>query len=133
MVRLAIAAAVTLVGVVVGGILVDATAAPDGVAVVAGILASAGAALGGPRAIDTLIALIPRPVHDELVFYVTIAIGALESIQLATLAFPVWLHVTLGALIAAAGMFVRRGGVTPLSRPRDVRGHVLATRTATRT
>lgn len=115
MVKLIIAAVLTLLGVVAGGIVAD-VGASTGVAAVVGIVTTAGAALGGPSAVKALVAMIPRTVYDEIVAYGTAGVLALQGGQLAALALPVWLHVAIGAVITLLGVLGVRAGVTPLSK-----------------
>lgn len=121
MVKLIIAAAVALVGVVAGGVAAQIDA-PSWLIAVAGMAGTAGAALGGPAAIAALVGRIPKRVRDEIVAYGVVAIGVIQGGQLAAFNLPAWLHVTIGVLILLAGLLGIRSQATPLSNPRDQDG-----------
>lgn len=132
MVRLGIAGAVALVGVVVAGVVGQVANVPQVVILIAGIAGAASAAWGGPAALQALVALVPKTVQDEIAFYGNGLVAALEVVQIAVLTLPTWLHATIGALLAVLALFGIRAGVTPLSRPRDARGRVLRAATHSR-
>jgi hypothetical protein len=129
MVRLGIAATVALVGVVAAGVLGQVTDLPTGYLVAVGVAGALSIAWRGDQALTTLIGRIPKRVQDEIVYYGNGIATALNVTQLVTLAMPIWLHATLGALVQLLGLFGSRVGATPLSRPRDARGRTLVTRT----
>lgn len=130
MVRLGIAATVALVGVVAAGVLGQVTDLPPGYLIVVGVAGALSVAWRGQQALDTLIGRLPKPVHDEIVYYGNGVATALNMTQLAALSMPIWLHATFGAVLQLLGLFGSRVGVTPLSRPRDAVGRVLAPRHA---
>lgn len=132
MVRLGIAGAVALVGVVIAGVVGQVANVPQAVIIGAGVIAAASAAWGGPAALQALIALIPKPVQDEIAFYGNGLVAGLEVVQIAVLTLPTWLHAAIGALLAVLALFGIRAGVTPLSRPRDANGRVLRVGTHSR-
>lgn len=128
MVRLGIAATVALVGIVAAGVLGQVADLPTGYLIVVGTASALSVAWRGQDALNTLIGKIPKPIHDEIVYYSNGVATALNTTQLATLSMPVWLHATLGAVLQLLGLFGSRIGVTPLSRPRNAAGRVLAPR-----
>lgn len=121
MVKLIIAAAVALVGVVAGGVAAQVDA-PSWLVALAALAGSGGAMLGGRSAIDTLVAKLPLKVRREIVAYGIVFVGLVESGQLAAFAFPVWLHVALGVLVLILGLLGIRSEATPVSNPRSREG-----------
>lgn len=118
MVKLIIAAAVALVGVVAGGVAAQVDA-PAWLIAVAGMASTAAAAWRGREAIDTLVAKLPLTVRREIVAYGLVFIGFVNSGQLAAFSLPAWLHVAAGVLVLLAGLLGIRSEATPVSFPRS--------------
>lgn len=106
MTRLILAAIVGLITVIAGALVGQVTdpALATFVGVLAGLAGTAAIMLGGQSAIDQLVALIPRPIRDEIVLYGGVLVTLVTSTQFAVLALPLWLHALIGVLVVLAGL-----------------------------
>lgn len=117
MVRLAIHATIALLAVAVAGAVAVLGADPAVVAVL-GVLTLASGYLGGAQAALALFDLLPAPIRREIVYYGTLAILVVESLQLTLITAPLWLHAVFGVFVALLGMLGIRNGATPTIDPR---------------